>query len=61
MLILQWRHAGELFGSQIPVTMGGFELSISCISRNYRFAVQTLLWSLENVIQIILKHDTIAV
>ena len=34
------------------INTGGFELRISCI----RFAVQTLLWSLELVIQINLKH-----
>ena len=81
MLILLWCHARGLFGSQIPVTTGGFELQISCIRSIYlshyaikhnrlggfgvleckRFLVQTLLWSLEVVIQIILEHDTIAV
>ena len=62
-----------LFGSQIPVTTGGFELRISCAQSLYltpsglgndfackRFAVQTLLWSLGFVIQINLEHDTIA-
>ena len=81
MLILQWCHAREIFGSQIPVATGGFELWISCIRRSYltheairsirlggfrvpeykRFAVQTFLWALEVVNQIILKHDTITV
>ena len=28
-------HAQDLFGSQIPVTKGGFELRISCIQRSY--------------------------
>ena len=32
---LRWCRARDLFGSQIPVTTGGFELQISCIqSRN---------------------------
>ena len=31
MLILRWCHAQKLFGSQIPVTTGGFEMRISCI------------------------------
>ena len=35
MLILRWCHAGELFGSQIPMTTGGFELRISCIQSSY--------------------------
>ena len=34
MLLLQWCHTLELFGSQIPVTTGGFELGISCIWSN---------------------------
>ena len=70
---LWWCHAQELFGLQIPVTSGGFELEIYCIQSSYlthlairsnrlggfrepewkRFAVQTLLWSLAVVIQII--------
>ena len=29
MLNLRWCHARELFGSQIPVITGGFELRIS--------------------------------
>ena len=67
---LRWCHARDLFGSRIPVTIGGFELRISCESLwpigwgNYfvckRFAFQTLLWSLEFVIQINLEHNTIA-
>ena len=28
-------HAQDLFGSQIPVTTGGFELQISCIQSSY--------------------------
>ena len=54
--------------SQIPVTTGGFELQISYMRSSYlthfvckRFAVQTLLWSLELVIQINLEHYTITV
>ena len=35
MLILQWCYARGLFGSQIPVTTGGFELQISCIQSSY--------------------------
>ena len=27
---LQWCRAQDLFGSQIPVTSGGFEMRISC-------------------------------
>ena len=69
--------ARYLFGLQIPVNTGEFELRISCMRSSYltdqairpselghyfvckRFAVQTLLWSLEFVIQINLEHDTI--
>ena len=42
----------NLFGSQIPVINERFELRISCIQKIVckRFAVQTLLWSLEFVI-----------
>ena len=29
--ILRWCRARDLFGSQIPVSTGGFELRISCI------------------------------
>ena len=73
---LRWCHARDLFGSQIPVTTGGFELRISCIRSSYltlwpsglgnyfvckRFAVQTLLWSLEFVIEINLEHDAITI
>ena len=70
---LRWCRARDLFGSQIPVTTVGFELRIPCIQSRYLthglgndfvckgFAVQTLLWSLEFVIQINLEHDTIAV
>ena len=35
MLILWWCLARELFGSQIPVTTGGFEQQISWIWSNY--------------------------
>ena len=31
---LRWCRARDLFGSQIPVTTGGFELQISCIRSN---------------------------
>ena len=43
MLILQWCHARRLFGSQIPVITGGFELQISCIPpfQNLRLMVVT--------------------
>ena len=63
---LRWCRARDLFGSQIPVTTGGFELQISSIQRSHyfvckRFVVQTLMWSLEFVIQINLEHDTITV
>ena len=64
-LILRWCRARDLFGSQIPVNTGGFELWISCRLGNYfvckRFTVQTLLWSLEFAMQINLERDTIAV
>ena len=30
-----WCHARDLFGTQIPVTAGGFELRISCIQSRY--------------------------
>ena len=45
-----------LFGSQIPVSTGRFELRISCI----RWP-KSLLWSLELVIQTIPEHGIIAV
>ena len=32
---LRWCRAQDLFGSQIPVTTGGFELRISCIRSSY--------------------------
>ena len=76
-LKLRGCRARDLFGSQIPVTRGGFELQIPCIQSRYlthgwpsglgkdfvckRFAVQTLLWSLEFVIRVNLEHDTIAI
>ena len=34
-LKLQWFRARDLFGPQIPVTTGGFELRISCIESRY--------------------------
>ena len=65
---LRWCRARDLSGSQIPVTTGGFERRIFCIWSSYlthkslwvsglgnyfmRFVAQTLLWSLEFVIQI---------
>ena len=72
---LRWCRARDSLGLQIPVTAGGFEQRISCIRCFYlthqvsglvndfvckRFAVQTLLWSLEFVILINLEYDTIA-
>ena len=61
--LLRWYCARDLFGSQIPVTTGEFELRISCIRSSYltHYSYLTLLWSLEFVIQINLEHDTIAV
>ena len=53
----------NLFESKIPVTTGGFELS-SQLGTDFvskRFAVQTLLWSLEFIIQTNLEHGTIAI
>ena len=32
---LRWCRARDLFGSQIPVTTGGFELQISYIRNSY--------------------------
>ena len=32
---LRWCRARDLFGSQIPVTTGGFQLRISCIRSSY--------------------------
>ena len=32
---LRWCRAQDLFGSQIPVITGGFELRISCIESSY--------------------------
>ena len=37
-LKLRWCRARDLFGPQIPVTTGGFELRISCIQSRYDFA-----------------------
>ena len=34
-LKLRWCRARDLFGSQIPVTTGEFELQISCIRSSY--------------------------
>ena len=31
----QWCRARDSFGSQVPVTTGGFELRISCIRSSY--------------------------
>ena len=57
---LRWCRPRDLFGLQIPVTTGRFELRICCIGSRYlthfgnylgnyfiwkRFAVQALLWS----------------
>ena len=36
-LKLRWCRARDLFGSQVPVTIGGFELRISCIQSCYLF------------------------
>ena len=33
--ILRWCRTQDLFGEQIPVTTGGFELRISCIRSNF--------------------------
>ena len=33
---LRWCRARDLFGSQMPVTAGGFELKISCIWSSYQ-------------------------
>ena len=85
-LKLRWFRPRDLFGSQIPVTTGRFELPIFSMRNNYltqyaisyldwtlrpsgldnyfeckRFTVQTLLWSLEFVIQMRLEQDTIAI
>ena len=55
---LRWRHARDLFGSQIPVSTWGFErLGNYFVCKG--FAVQTLLRSLEFMIQINLERDTI--
>ena len=32
---LQWYRARDLFGSQIPITTGAFELQISCKQSSY--------------------------
>ena len=60
---LRWCRAQDLFRSQIPATTGGFELRISCIQSSYltHQARKPIFFSLEFVIQINLKHDTIAV
>ena len=44
ILLLRWCRALELFGSQIPVAKGGFELRISCIRSSYltRYLVGSL-------------------
>ena len=85
-LKLRWFRPRDLFGSQIPVTTGRFELPIFSMRNSYltqyaisyqdwtlrtsgllnyfeckRFTVQTLLWSLEFVIQMRLEQDTIAI
>ena len=53
-VLLRWCRALDLFGSQTPSGLGNYSVY-------KRFAVQTLLWSLEFVIQINLEHGTIAV
>ena len=64
---LWWCFARDLFGSQIPYgLMALFHMALgpSGLGSYFtckRFAVQTHLWSLEFVIQINLKHDTIKV
>ena len=58
-LKLRWCRARDLFGSQIQETLWPSRLSNNFVCK--RFAVQTLLWSTEFVIQINLEHDTIAV
>ena len=59
---MRWCRARSFFGSQILVTTGGI---VPSGLGNYfackRFAVQTLLRSLEFAIQINLEHDTITV
>ena len=85
-LKLRWFRPRDLFGSQILVTTGRFELRIFSMRNSYltqypisyqdwtlrtsgllnyfeckRFTVQTLLWSLEFVIQMRLEQDTIAI
>ena len=35
ILYLRWCRARDLFGSQIPVTTGGFEMQISCIRSSF--------------------------
>ena len=57
---LRWCRARDLFGSQFPVTTGGFELQISCIRSNY-LELSGATWSLEFVIPKNLENDTIAV
>ena len=66
---LRWCQVRDLFGSQIPVTTGGFELRISCIRSNnltnllhmQEIRSSTFLLSLEFIIQINFEHHTIAV
>ena len=50
---LRWRRARDLFGSQIPVTTGEFELRISCIQSSY--TPQTTL----NYIELLRKLKTL--
>ena len=63
LVILRWCCARDLFGLQIPVTTGGtwWPSGLGNYFVCKRLAVQTLLWSLEFVIQINLEHNTIAV
>ena len=64
---LRWGRARDSFGSQnLDHKLLGFMDALwhSGLGNYFvcrRFAVQTLLWSLEFVIQIKLEHDTIAV
>ena len=48
--VMRWCRARDLFGSQIPVTTGGFELQISCIRSRYardsQFRPSCGLWNL---------------
>ena len=58
-VILRWYRARDLFGSQILVTIGGFELRISCIQSSYQnWDIQLVQFRLLKLKQFIFIENT---